>query len=85
MSGTSKAVLLSEANGPLAEVPVRQLVETLKKEGNAARALVFDGIITQRILDIAAEIGMKAVIGTKMGTVTKQPASVEVWTKDDFT
>ena len=75
---------MAEGNGVLAEVPVRQLVETLKKEGNAARAVVFDGIITQRILDIAAEIGMKAVIGTKMGTVTKQPSSIEVWTKDDF-
>jgi len=84
ISGTSKAMLMAEGNGVLAEVPVRQLVETLKKEGNAARAVVFDGIITQRILDIAAEIGMKAVIGTKMGTVTKQPSSIEVWTKDDF-
>src|SRR3990172_6842154 len=84
ISGTSKAMLMAEGNGVLAEVPVRQLLQTLNKEGNAARAVVFDGIITQRILDIAAEIGMKAVIGTKMGTVTKQPSSIEVWTKDDF-
>jgi len=45
---------------------------------------VFDGIITQRILDIAAEMGMKSVVGTKMGTVTKTPSGIDVLTRDDF-
>ncbi|HKZ48784.1 MAG TPA: DNA primase DnaG [Thermoplasmata archaeon] len=84
IAGTSKAMIVDDKEVVLAEVPVRRLVETLKEGGNSARAVVFDGIITQRILDLAAEIGMKAVVGTKMGTVTKQPASVEVWTRDDF-
>ena len=81
MSGTSKAKIVDDAGAILAEVPVRELVPSLKPP---AKAVVFDGIVTQRILDIAAEIGMRAVIGTKLGTVTKQPSSVEVWTKDDF-
>jgi len=81
MSGTSRAKIVDDAGGIMAEVPVRELVPSLKPP---AKAVVFDGIVTQRILDIAAEIGMRAVIGTKLGTVTKQPTSVEVWTKDDF-
>jgi len=63
---------------------VRELVETLKSNGKGAKAVVFDGIITQRILDIASEIGMKSVVGTKMGTVTKQPAGIDVLTRDDL-
>ena len=66
-----------------AEVPVRELVETLKTK-KETRAVVFDGIITQRILDIAAEMNMHSVVGTKMGTITKQPAGIEVWTRSDF-
>ncbi len=84
IGGTSKAKIISPDDTVAAEVPVRELVETLKGNGRGAKAVVFDGIITQRILDIASEIGMKAVIGTKMGTVTKQPAGIDVLTRDDL-
>ncbi len=83
MSGSSKARLLADDDTVAAEVPVRDLVDTLKTT-KQARALVFDGIITQRILDIAAEINMHSIVGTKMGTITKQPAGLEVWTRSDF-
>ncbi|HEV8595047.1 MAG TPA: DNA primase DnaG [Thermoplasmata archaeon] len=85
IGGTSKAKIIAADDSVAAEVPVRELVETLKGNGRGAKAVVFDGIITQRILDIASEIGMKAVIGTKMGTVTKQPAGIDVLTRDDLT
>ncbi len=84
IGGTSKARILTLDDSVAAEVPVRELVETLKGNGKGAKAVVFDGIITQRILDIAAEIGLKAVIGTKMGTVTKAPAGVDILTRDDL-
>ena len=84
IGGTSKAKIIGADDSVAAEVPVRELVETLKGNGRGAKAVVFDGIITQRILDIASEIGIKAVIGTKMGTVTKQPAGIDVLTRDDL-
>ncbi len=83
LSGSSKARLLTENDSVTAEVPVRDLVDTLKSKRDT-RAVVFDGIITQRILDIAAEMSMHAVVGTKMGTITKQPSGVEIWTRSDF-
>ena len=83
MGGSSKARLLDEGDDIVAEVPVRELVETLKGK-KQTRAVVFDGIITQRILDIASELSMHSVVGTKMGTITKQPAGVEVWTRSDL-
>ena len=83
MGGSSKARLLDDSDGVVAEVPVRELVETLKG-AKQTRAVVFDGIITQRILDIASELSMHSVIGTKMGTITKQPAGVEIWTRSDL-
>ena len=83
LGGSSTARLLDDGDGVVTEVPVRELVETLKT-AKQTRAVVFDGIITQRILDIASEMNMHSIVGTKMGTITKQPAGVEVWTRSDL-
>src|SRR5881628_3432390 len=83
LGGSSTARLLDEGDGVVTEVPVRELVETLKS-AKQTRAVVFDGIITQRILDIASDMNMHSIVGTKMGTITKQPAGVEVWTRSDL-
>ncbi|HKW43371.1 MAG TPA: DNA primase DnaG [Thermoplasmata archaeon] len=83
LGGSSTARLLDDGDNVVTQVPVRELVETLKT-AKQTRALVFDGIITQRILDIASEMSMHSVVGTKMGTITKQPTGVEVWTRSDL-
>jgi DNA primase len=82
LSNTSKARLIKN-DGGVNEVPVKDLIETLKRN-HEIKTLVFDGIITQRILDIADDIGLKTVMATKIGNVTKQPVDVEVWTKDEL-
>ncbi len=84
LSGSSRARILDEKDDIAVEVPVRELVETLKSNTKKVKAVIFDGIITQRILDIAAEIGIKSVVGAKMGTVAKQPANIQIITKSDF-
>ncbi len=84
LSTTSKAKILDASGGIIKEVPVRDLVNTLKTNVKGVNAVVFDGIITQRILDIAADNKIITIVGTKMGNITKQPASVEVWTREDL-
>jgi len=84
LAGSSKARILDEKDEIAVEVPVRELVETLKSNTKKVKAVVFDGIITQRILDIATDMGIKSVVGAKMGTVTKQPAGVQIITRTDF-
>lgn len=83
LGGSSMARLLDEGDSVVTEVPVRELVDTLKT-AKQTRAVVFDGIITQRILDIASEMSMHSVVGTKMGTIAKQPSGIEVWTRSDL-
>jgi DNA primase len=83
LSGTLKARLLDNKGEVTAEVPVRDLVDTLKSHSKTA-TVVFDGVITQRILDLAASQGTSTIVGTKIGNVSKHPASVEVWTKSDL-
>lgn len=84
--GSSKARLLSDDKGKKAskEVAVRDLVDTLKKTGKGVTAVVFDGVVTQRILDIASDNGVQYVIGMKAGSIVKQPTDVKVLTADDL-
>jgi DNA primase len=84
LTGTSKAQIIDPEGNVALELPVRDLVETLKREPRQVKAVVFDGIITQRILDLASDMNMAAVIGTKMGNIVKQPTSVEVLTRNDL-
>lgn len=84
LSSTSKAKLLNGRGTVIKEIPVRELVNSLKTDSKGVATIVFDGIVTQRILDIAAENKISTVVGTKMGNITKQPSSVEVWTKSDL-
>jgi len=84
LSSTSKAKLLNGKGTVVKEVPVRELVNSLKNDSKGIAAIVFDGIITQRILDIAAEQKISTIVGTKMGNITKQPTSVEIWIKSDL-
>jgi DNA primase len=83
LSGTLKARLLDKDGEATAEVPVRDLIDTLKSHNKTA-TVVFDGVITQRILDLAASQGTGMIVGTKLGNVTKQPTSVEVLTKTNL-
>jgi hypothetical protein len=41
-------------------------------------------VITQRILDIAAEKELNYLIGVKIGNVVKRPLSVKVLTTEDI-
>jgi len=84
LQGTFKANLLGQKCAILKEVPVRDLAEALSHPPEGIVAVVFDGVITQRILDLAAEKGIKTLVGVKYGTVTKQPTDLEVLTKADL-
>ncbi len=81
--GSSKAHLLPE-KGRSKKVAVRDLVDTLKKGGKGVKALVFDGVVTQRILDIASDNGVEYVIGVKTGNIVKQPTNVKMFTADEL-
>jgi DNA primase len=83
ISGSLKAVLFDKNDKEIKKIPVRELTDSLKKSDNIS-AVVFDGIITQRLLDIANSKNIKEIIGIKLGNVVKLPASVKVFTKKDL-
>ncbi|MEE9163913.1 MAG: DNA primase DnaG [Thermoplasmata archaeon] len=84
LRGTTTARVIKGGKAKPKEIPVRDLVNFMKKEGKGVKILVFDGIITQRILDIASDNGVEMVIGVKEGTIEQRPEGVRVYTADDL-
>jgi DNA primase len=86
VAGKSLARIISEANAVIAEMPVKDLAEALKGQGGTqgVKAIVFDGIVTQRLLDIAHDMGIGTLAASKIGSVSKYPDGMNVLTKDDF-
>jgi len=83
ISGSLRAVLFDKNGKKINKIPVRQLTDSLKKSNNIS-TVVFDGIITQRLLDIANSKNVNEIIGIKLGNVVKMPSSVKVLTKKDL-
>jgi DNA primase len=84
MSSTHNAKLLDAENGILREVAVKNLVNSLKEDSENISSIVFDGVISQRILDVSTEKGIKTIVGTRKGNITKMSADIIIWTKEDL-
>lgn len=82
---SSKARLLADNGNTIDEVPVKELADKLKESQEKISTVVFDGVVTQRILDIAADRKIPLIVGAKMGNITKHPTGVDVWTRDSLT
>jgi DNA primase len=82
LEGTFKARLLDKDKNVLKETTVRDLAKELKETEEKATSVVFDGVITQRIVDIAKEKDLEYVVGIKIGDVVKMPTSLKVITSE---
>jgi len=84
LSGTLSAKLLDKNKKVVKEVAVRDLAKTLKECNSNVKGVVFDGVITQRILDIAAERNLEYLVGVKLGNIVKKPQSVKIMLAEDL-
>ena len=82
LDGTLSARLFDKEHNVLREVAVRDLAKELKESNGEVNGVIFDGVVTQRILDIAAEKGLQYLIGAKLGNIAKSPICVKVLTKE---
>ena len=80
--GTLEAVLLNEKIELIERLPVSQLAEKLQQV-TGVDTVVFDGIITQRIIDIAAEKSIKRIVASRISEAVKPALNVELVTFQD--
>jgi DNA primase len=80
--GTLEAVLLTEKFELVERLPVSQLAEKLQQI-SGVDTVVFDGIITQRIVDIAGEKNIRRVVASRISEAVKPVLNVELVTFQD--
>lgn len=83
INGTLEAVLLDESLQEVARFPISELVQKMENS-NGAKFLVFDGIITQRLVDTAFKAGVKAIVGHRTGEIQSVPEGSTIATFRDL-
>ena len=84
MASTHNAKILNSENEIIREIAVKNLVDSLKGDSENVNTIVFDGVISQRILDVSSSNGIQTVVGTRKGNITKMPSGITIWTKEDL-
>jgi DNA primase len=82
LQGTLEAVLLNENLEQIELLPVSQLAEKLQQT-TGVDTVIFDGIITQRIVDIAGEKNIKRIVASRVSEAVKPVLNVELLTFQD--
>ncbi len=79
IKGNHTAILLNEKGEEIKRVKTEKLIEQIAKDKPAV--IIFDGIVTQRLLDNAYENKVKKIIATALGEITKIPKSLKIVTE----
>src|SRR2546426_1674542 len=83
LRGSLEAIIVDEAGKELSKMPVSELAEKIPSIDNA-NVVLFDGVVTQRLLHIAVTKNIKYVIGDRVSDGAKRPPNVSVMTLTDL-
>ncbi len=79
LRGTLEGVLLDQSMGEIAKLPVSELAGKLV-DYQGVDTIIFDGVVTQRLLDLAEERGVKTVVGDRIAELARRPGAVKIMT-----
>ena len=79
LEGTLEAVLLNNKMQQIERLPVSELAEKLQGIKDVD-TVIFDGVITQRLVDVAAEKNIKFLVAARVSEAIKQPLQVNLLT-----
>jgi DNA primase len=80
LEGSGNAEILDDALNILKEIKVENLYDELKDVHNNVYAVVFDGVISQRLIDIAREKELKHIVAVRMNEMVKKPNQIKIIT-----
>jgi len=81
LEGSGNAEIFDDALNILKEVKVENLYDELKTVNNNTYAVVFDGVVSQRLVDMAHEKGVKHIVAVRMSDVVKKPNQIKIITR----
>ncbi|MFH0713509.1 MAG: DNA primase DnaG [Candidatus Micrarchaeota archaeon] len=77
LEGSLKAKLFGSNNELIAEVPIREIMKALT-ETDGVKAVVLDGIVTQRLVDLCEQKKTEYLVGVRAGTIMRKPTITKV-------
>ena len=80
--GTGNGAILDKALNMTKEVEVENIYEEIKNIDGNADSVIFDGVISQRLVDVASEKGIKKLVAFKSMNIVKKPHEVKLITID---
>jgi DNA primase len=84
VENASRCLFVGENDAVVGEAPVKEMIEAIGQLATPTKAVVFDGIVSQRLLDVAEEKGIGTVVGTRLGPIGKFPDQVKIYTRADL-
>jgi len=79
VEGSLTAVLLNAEAVEVARMPVSELALKLGDE-KSVKYVVFDGVVTQRLVDTASTLGEVYLVGVRVGDIQNRPPNVHILT-----
>ncbi|HEV2520104.1 MAG TPA: DNA primase DnaG [Thermoplasmata archaeon] len=83
IENSSKSLFVTADGAVAREVPVKEMIDALAAFSEPAKAVVFDGVVSQRLLDVAHDKGIATVVANRIGAIGKIPDSIRVYTRQD--
>ena len=74
--------ILDEALNMTQEVEVENIYEEIKNIETSADTVIFDGIISQRLVDVASLKGIKRLVAFRSMNIVKKPDNLKIITMD---
>ena len=78
--GTGNGAILDEALNMTKEVAVEDIYEEIKNIDENADTVIFDGVISQRLVDVASKKGIKKLVAFKSINIVKKPNNLKIIT-----
>lgn len=78
-----KAILFDSEKKALVECSVAELAKTLDEQ-KSVTTIVFDGVVTQRLVDTAAKKNTSLLIGAAVADIESRPRGIQILTFDDL-
>ena len=80
--GSGCGAILDEALNMTQEVEVENIYEEIKNIETSADTVIFDGIISQRLVDVASLKGIKRLVAFRSMNIVKKPDNLKIITMD---
>ncbi|HLC47632.1 MAG TPA: DNA primase DnaG [Candidatus Norongarragalinales archaeon] len=77
LEGSLKAKFFNADMNEVGDAPIREIMKVLS-ETDGVFAVILDGIVTQRLLDLCEQKSVHFAAGIRAGNITRKPAGVKV-------